>query len=99
MPRRCSSATRPVGRRSLNRCIGHSHDPKTGWRPIPATAELSIAPEETAGELEERLSDLGVEPTLSAISKLEDWDGTRVLGCNQDPQSVTEPLASARKRH
>ena len=71
--------------------------PKLDGGPILATAELSIAPEETSGELEERLSDLGVEPTLSAISKLEDWDGTRVLGCNQDPQSVTRAPRLSKK--
>ena len=71
--------------------------PKLDGGPILATAELSIAPEETSGELEERLSDLGVEPTLSAISKLEDWDGTRVLGCDQDPQSVTRAPRLSKK--
>ncbi|MGC6447569.1 MAG: methionyl-tRNA formyltransferase [Rubripirellula sp.] len=71
--------------------------PKLDGGPILATAELSIAPEETSGELEERLSDLGVEPTLSAISKLEDWDGTRVLGCDQDPQAVTRAPRLSKK--
>ena len=71
--------------------------PKLDGGPILATAELSIAPEETSGELEERLSDLGVEPTLSAISKLEDWDGTRALGCDQDPQSVTRAPRLSKK--
>ena len=71
--------------------------PKLDGGPILATAELTIAPEETSGELEERLADLGVEPTLSAIGKLEDWDGMRSLGSNQDPQSVTRAPRLSKK--
>jgi len=64
--------------------------PRLDGGPILATAETPITDEETSGELEERLSDLGVEPTLHAVSLLEAWDQQSVIGRNQDPSMVTK---------
>ncbi|MFG0261626.1 MAG: methionyl-tRNA formyltransferase [Novipirellula sp. JB048] len=63
--------------------------PKLDGGPIVTTRQTTIEADETAGELEQRLSQLGVPATLEAIEKLRDWDGTRPLGEPQDPAKVT----------
>ncbi len=64
--------------------------PKLDAGPIVITSETPIRDNETAGELEERLSQLGVAATLEATEKLLEWDGRSPLGRVQDPQRVTK---------
>ena len=47
--------------------------------------ELAIGPDQTAVEVEEQLSHLGVEPVYEAIGLLSSWDGTSLLG---EPQNA-----------
>lgn len=63
--------------------------PRLDGGPILATAQTEIQPQETAGQLEHRLSQLGVQPTLDSVQQLIDWDGQSVLGQPQDPSLVT----------
>ena len=76
-------------------------DPKTGISvihmtprldggPIIATRETEIRSDETAGELEERLSQIGVSATLEAIERLASWDGTSPVGDPQDASRVSK---------
>lgn len=58
--------------------------------PILTVRKTPIGPEETAGELEPRLSQLGVEPVFEAIRMLEAWDGKTILGERQDPALATK---------
>lgn len=60
--------------------------PRLDGGPILAKAEAAIRDDETSGELEHRLSLLGVEPTLASVAMLGDWDGQSVIG---QPQDVT----------
>lgn len=53
--------------------------------PVVAVRETEIDDHETAGELETRLSRLGVAPVLEALELLESWDGQASLGKLQDP--------------
>ncbi|MEM9368040.1 MAG: methionyl-tRNA formyltransferase [Planctomycetota bacterium] len=64
--------------------------PRLDGGPILAEAETPIGSTETAGQLEERLSELGVEPTLRAVELLEQWDGTSPIGRKQDPAAATK---------
>ena len=63
--------------------------PKLDGGPVLAAAETEIDAEETAAELEVRLSLLGVEPVLESIEMLRGWDGEATLGQIQDPGQVT----------
>jgi methionyl-tRNA formyltransferase len=58
--------------------------PRLDGGPIVATAQTEILPDETSGDLELRLSQLGVAPTLDAIVKVLAWDGQSALGQPQD---------------
>jgi len=58
--------------------------------PCIVTSKLDIEPEETAGELEPRLSELGPGAVAEAIQLLESWDGESVLGQLQNRQDVTK---------
>lgn len=57
--------------------------------PCLVQRSLVIGPEETAAELEPRLSQLGVDPVLEAISMLERWDRQSPIGVRQDKSQAT----------
>ena len=57
--------------------------PRLDAGPILASRKTTIGPCENAGELEQRLSILGVEPVLDAIDLLTDWDQHSSLGIQQ----------------
>ena len=71
--------------------------PKLDGGPILASAKTPITESETAGELEVRLSHLGVEPTLDAMKLLENWDRVSGLGSAQDPNAVTKAPRLSKK--
>ncbi len=58
--------------------------------PCIVKSQLDIGADETAEELEPRLSSLGVESVAKAITMLESWDGESVLGELQDPAGITK---------
>ena len=64
--------------------------PRLDGGPIITTREVTIKKHETAGELEEGLSHVGVEATLEAVEKLESWDGESPIGQPQDPSQVSK---------
>lgn len=64
--------------------------PKLDGGPILCTRETEITDTETAGELEERLSAIGVEATIEAIGMLSDWDGESSIGQQQDASKVSK---------
>lgn len=63
--------------------------PRLDGGPILESAETAIRSDETAGELEQRLSLLGVQPTLAAVATLAKWDGHSVIGQPQDASRVS----------
>lgn len=71
--------------------------PKLDGGPILASAKTPITDTETAGELEVRLSQLGVKPTLDAMKVLEDWDRLSLIGSTQDPDAVTKAPRLSKK--
>lgn len=64
--------------------------PKLDGGPILGTRCTPIRDDETAGELETRLSQLGVDLVHESIAKLEAWDGDSPIGAMQDPQLATK---------
>jgi len=64
--------------------------PRMDGGPILAVRTTRIASDETHPELEHRLSILGIEPALEAISQLAAWDRTSPIGSPQDPQQATK---------
>ena len=58
--------------------------------PCIVKAELEIGSDETAEELEPRLSKLGITAVAESISMLESWDGESILGELQDKSEVTK---------
>jgi methionyl-tRNA formyltransferase len=64
--------------------------PRLDGGPILETRETPIGDTETAGELEERLSLLGVDATLSAVDRLSGWDCKSEIGTPQDPAKVSK---------
>lgn len=58
--------------------------PQLDGGPCLVTRSTQIGDDETAAELEPRLSQLGVEPVHESIGILESWDGTSLLGIQQD---------------
>lgn len=64
--------------------------PRLDGGPVLSLAETAIGETETAGELEQRLSVLGVQPTLESIDKLRSWDGESMIGEKQDPSQATK---------
>lgn len=64
--------------------------PRLDGGPVMQTAQTEITDSETSGELEERLSELGITATLAAIEKLESWDGKSQLGIDQDASRVSK---------
>ena len=64
--------------------------PRLDGGPCIVKESLDILPDETAEELEPRLSQLGPAAVEKAISMLSDWDGESVLGELQQPDQVTK---------
>ncbi len=64
--------------------------PRLDGGPILTTRETPIRDDETAGELELRLSEIGVSATLEAITMLSQWDGTSAIGENQNIELATK---------
>ena len=58
--------------------------------PCLVKSELAIDPQETAGELEPRLSGLGPAAVAKAIGLLESWDGESPIGELQTREAVTK---------
>ncbi|TWU35308.1 Methionyl-tRNA formyltransferase [Novipirellula aureliae] len=63
--------------------------PKLDGGPIIATRKTSISDTETAGELEQRLSEIGIAATIDAVDQLMHWDGKSEIGVRQDPSKAT----------
>ncbi len=63
--------------------------PRLDAGPILATLSTPIRDDETAGQLEARLSQLGVAPTLASVQRLASWDGNSPIGQPQDPSKVS----------
>jgi methionyl-tRNA formyltransferase len=63
--------------------------PRLDAGPLLAVAKTPIGPEETTADVEQRLSQLGVEPVLESIALLETWDGVNSIGTPQDPTLAT----------
>lgn len=53
-------------------------------------AELTATEDETAEDLEPRLSQIGVPAIHAAIEMLEQWDGESAIGEKQDPKLATK---------
>ncbi|MEM8669962.1 MAG: methionyl-tRNA formyltransferase [Planctomycetota bacterium] len=64
--------------------------PRLDGGPILYVRETEIRNDETSGDLEERLAEIGIEATLQAVDRLTDWDGDSVIGEIQDPDGVTK---------
>lgn len=64
--------------------------PKLDGGPILATSRTPIDDHETAGQLEHRLSQLGVNLVLATIDQLADWDGHSMLGTEQQTELATK---------
>ena len=63
--------------------------PKLDAGPALAVRSLQIMPDETAGELEPRLADIGVAATEESLRALAAWDGCSPIGEVQDRSLVT----------
>jgi methionyl-tRNA formyltransferase len=63
--------------------------PRLDGGPILAQAVTPIHDHETAGDLEHRLAQLGVEPTLASVSLLAQWDGQSPIGQTQQAGRVS----------
>jgi methionyl-tRNA formyltransferase len=64
--------------------------PRLDGGPVLLRRETPIGERETAGELEERLSVIGVAATLEAVELLCRWDGHSPIGTPQDPSRVSK---------
>ena len=64
--------------------------PRLDGGPIISTRETPIGDQETSGQLEDRLSHLGVEATLEAVEFLTQWNGQSEIGARQDPTKVSK---------
>ncbi len=64
--------------------------PRLDGGPILCTRETAILATETAGELEQRLSAIGVDATNQAIEILAKWDGQSPIGEAQDTTLITK---------
>ena len=64
--------------------------PRLDGGPILTSCQTDIDENEDAQQLEQRLSELGVEPVLAALLLLEDWDGTSTIGVLQAADEVTQ---------
>ena len=64
--------------------------PKLDGGPLLCTAETPIRDDETSGQLEERLSQLGVDPVMQSLELLINWDRESTIGQHQDPDKVSK---------
>ena len=64
--------------------------PRLDGGPMLTRRSLDVGDDEDAVQLEERLSQLGVEAVLESIEMLEAWDGESVIGELQDKEAVTK---------
>ncbi len=64
--------------------------PRLDGGPILVMRETPIADDETAGQLEARLSEIGVDATLEAVAMLSRWDGGSTIGKIQDVAKVSK---------
>jgi len=64
--------------------------PRLDGGPCLTKRELEIGPEESAIELEERLSLIGVGAVHEAIEMLTNWDGNAIIGELQDKTQATK---------
>lgn len=64
--------------------------PRLDGGPMLCQRSLAVGDDEDAVQLEERLSQLGVEAVLEAIGMLEKWDGESPLGEPQPEAQVTK---------
>lgn len=58
--------------------------------PCLASASIEVGETETTAEVEPRLAQLGIEPVMQALQRLETWDGLTDLGTQQDPRLATK---------
>jgi methionyl-tRNA formyltransferase len=64
--------------------------PRLDGGPILCTRETPIGDQETAGELETRLAQIGVDAVLETVDQLAAWDGKSPIGVAQDPAQVSK---------
>jgi len=64
--------------------------PRLDGGPVLTTRQTPIRDDETAGELELRLSLIGVEATVEAVDSLARWDGISPIGQMQDKSLATK---------
>mgnify|MGYP001824723020 CR=1 FL=1 len=64
--------------------------PKLDGGPILRFKRTAINDQETSGQLEERLSLMGVELVLQSIDDLSKWDGSSAIGDSQDATLATK---------
>lgn len=64
--------------------------PRLDGGPIVAVRKTWIDDQETAEQLEHRLSEMGVEAVTAALQRLQSWDGVSPLGQAQDPSQVSK---------
>ena len=64
--------------------------PKLDGGPILATRRTAISDDETARQLEQRLSQLGVDLVMQCIDELARWDGESTIGEIQDTKLATK---------
>ncbi len=63
--------------------------PKLDGGPILCVRETEIGDQETAGDLEERLSNIGIDAVLESVERLSAWDRKSAIGKMQDPSKVS----------
>lgn len=64
--------------------------PRLDGGPILGCCRTAIRDDETSGELEDRLSELGVDLVLQCVDQLTGWDGESQMGTVQDAASATK---------
>lgn len=64
--------------------------PRLDGGPILTTRETPIRDDETSGQLEDRLAEMGIPATLEAVEMLSTWDGQTPIGQDQDSSAVTK---------
>lgn len=71
--------------------------PKLDGGPIVGSVKTEIENDETSGQLEERLSLLGVPLVMESIKTLAQWDGNSIIGKPQDPDMATKAPRLSKK--
>jgi methionyl-tRNA formyltransferase len=67
--------------------------PRLDGGPVLTKRTTPIRDDETAGELEERLAQLGVDATLEGVALVANWDGVSSIG---EPQNAAEATKAPR---